>query len=84
MHPLKICTFSFDCNRTALRAIHAFKVLFLSLFQGTQSANPHNDYCQNFVDTGERPQNFIRDTGTNTSLNPLSHFRETPANGSKI
>ena len=20
-----------------------------------------NDYCQNFVDTGERPQNFIRD-----------------------
>lgn len=32
-------------------------------FQGTQSANPHNDYCQNFVDTGERPQNFIRDVG---------------------
>ena len=30
---------------------------------GTQSANPHNDYCQNFVDTGERPQNFIRDVG---------------------
>lgn len=84
MHPLKIRTYSFDCNRTALRAIHAFKVLFLSLFQGTQSANPHNDYCQNFVDTGERPQNFIRDTGTYTSVNPLSHFRETPANGSKI
>lgn len=20
-----------------------------------------NDYCQNFIDTGERPQNFIRD-----------------------
>ena len=31
--------------------------------QGTQSANPHNDYSQHFVDTGQRPQNFIRDTG---------------------
>lgn len=31
--------------------------------QGTQSANPHNDYCQHFVDSGERPQNFIRDGG---------------------
>ncbi|OON22858.1 hypothetical protein X801_01247 [Opisthorchis viverrini] len=36
---------------------------------GTQSANPHNDYCQHFVDTGERPQNFIRDTGS--FLSPL-------------
>lgn len=32
-------------------------------FQGTQSLNPHNDYCQHFVDTGHRPQNFIRDVG---------------------
>ncbi|XP_074598489.1 methyltransferase like 14 [Brevipalpus obovatus] len=31
--------------------------------KGTQSANPHNDYCQHFVDTGQRPQNFIRDVG---------------------
>lgn len=31
--------------------------------QGTQSANPHNDYCQHFVDVGQRPQNFIRDVG---------------------
>ena len=31
--------------------------------QGTQSANPHNDYCQHFVDTGQRPHNFIRDVG---------------------
>lgn len=35
----------------------------MSRVQGTQSANPHNDYSQHFVDTGERPQNFIRDTG---------------------
>ena len=31
--------------------------------QGTQSANPHNDYSQHFVDSGQRPQNFIRDVG---------------------
>ncbi len=40
-------------------------MLFNNTFnwQGTQSANPHNDYCQHFVDTGQRPQNFIRDVG---------------------
>lgn len=32
-----------------------------AFLKGTQSANPHNDYCQHFVDTGQRPQNFIRD-----------------------
>lgn len=36
---------------------------FCDEFQGTQSLNPHNDYCQHFVDTGHRPQNFIRDVG---------------------
>uniref|UniRef100_A0AAQ4QL51 N(6)-adenosine-methyltransferase non-catalytic subunit METTL14 n=1 Tax=Gasterosteus aculeatus aculeatus TaxID=481459 RepID=A0AAQ4QL51_GASAC len=30
---------------------------------GTQSLNPHNDYCQHIVDTEHRPQNFIRDVG---------------------
>ncbi|GFY67270.1 n6-adenosine-methyltransferase non-catalytic subunit [Trichonephila inaurata madagascariensis] len=34
-----------------------------TFLKGTQSANPHNDYCQHFVDTGQRPQNFIRDVG---------------------
>jgi len=34
-----------------------------TFLKGTQSLNPHNDYCQNYVDTGERPQNFIRDVG---------------------
>ena len=33
--------------------------LYLLLQKGTQSLNPHNDYSQNFVDTGQRPQNFI-------------------------
>lgn len=39
----------------------------LLLLQGTQSLNPHNDYCQHFVDTGHRPQNFIRDVGMSVS-----------------
>ncbi|XP_071952201.1 N(6)-adenosine-methyltransferase non-catalytic subunit METTL14-like [Antedon mediterranea] len=34
-----------------------------TFLKGTQSANPHNDYCQHHVDTGQRPQNFIRDVG---------------------
>ena len=34
-----------------------------AFLKGTQSLNPHNDYSQNFVDTGHRPQNFIRDVG---------------------
>ena len=34
-----------------------------AFLKGTQSRNPHNDYSQNFVDTGQRPQNFIRDVG---------------------
>lgn len=34
-----------------------------AFLKGTQSLNPHNDYSQNFVDTGQRPQNFIRDVG---------------------
>ena len=34
-----------------------------AFLKGTQSMNPHNDYSQNFVDTGQRPQNFIRDVG---------------------
>lgn len=51
--PLDMGKFKFlpDCNK-----------LFFK-FQGTQSANPHNDYCQHFVDTGQRPHNFIRDVG---------------------
>ena len=28
---------------------------------GAYKGNPKNDYCLHFVETGERPQNFIRD-----------------------
>jgi hypothetical protein len=28
---------------------------------GAYKGCPKNDYCQHYVDTGERPQNFIRD-----------------------
>ena len=40
-----------------------YSVKIFAFFTGTQSRNPHNDYSQNFVDTGQRPQNFIRDVG---------------------
>uniref|UniRef100_A0A8C1Y667 N(6)-adenosine-methyltransferase non-catalytic subunit METTL14 n=2 Tax=Cyprinus carpio TaxID=7962 RepID=A0A8C1Y667_CYPCA len=43
--------------------VTVFKIISLFVSQGTQSLNPHNDYCQHFVDTGHRPQNFIRDGG---------------------
>ena len=46
--------------------------LSLPLLQGTQSANPHNDYSQHFVDTWQRPHNFIRDVGIG------ERFREYP------
>lgn len=36
--------------------------------KGTQSANPHNDYSQHFIDIGQRPQNFIRDVGKRAEL----------------
>lgn len=45
-------------------------------FQGTQSSNPHNDYCQHFVDTGQRPQNFIRDVGLADRFEEYPKLRE--------
>jgi hypothetical protein len=48
----------------------------LSIFQGTQSSNPHNDYCQHFVDTGQRPQNFIRDVGLADRFEEYPKLRE--------
>ncbi|VDN14623.1 unnamed protein product [Dibothriocephalus latus] len=47
-----------------------------TFLKGTQSANPHNDYCQHFVDTGERPQNFIRDTGLKNRFEEYPKLRE--------
>ena len=38
-----------------------------AFLKGTQSQNPHNDYSQNFVDTGQRPQNFISTFYSDTS-----------------
>lgn len=32
-----------------------------TFLKGTNSQNPHNDYCQNFIDTGQYPANYIRD-----------------------
>jgi mRNA (2'-O-methyladenosine-N6-)-methyltransferase len=50
------CETGSDKNEDEFRDSTAF-------LKGTQSLNPHNDYSQNFVDTGQRPQNFIRDVG---------------------
>jgi mRNA (2'-O-methyladenosine-N6-)-methyltransferase len=44
--------------------------------KGTQSANPHNDYCQHFVDTGQRPQNFIRDVGLTDRFEEYPKLKE--------
>uniref|UniRef100_A0A3B3ZBL7 N(6)-adenosine-methyltransferase non-catalytic subunit METTL14 n=1 Tax=Periophthalmus magnuspinnatus TaxID=409849 RepID=A0A3B3ZBL7_9GOBI len=44
--------------------------------KGTQSLNPHNDYCQHFVDTGHRPQNFIRDVGLADRFEEYPKLRE--------
>lgn len=48
----------------------------LIILQGTQSSNPHNDYCQHFVDTGQRPQNFIRDVGLADRFEEYPKLRE--------
>ncbi|ERE72611.1 methyltransferase-like protein 14 [Cricetulus griseus] len=47
-----------------------------TFLKGTQSLNPHNDYCQHFVDTGHRPQNFIRDVAR-TSRTMLKRYGES-------
>ncbi|XP_074084415.1 N(6)-adenosine-methyltransferase non-catalytic subunit METTL14 isoform X1 [Macrotis lagotis] len=47
-----------------------------TFLKGTQSLNPHNDYCQHFVDTGHRPQNFIRDVGLADRFEEYPKLRE--------
>ena len=47
-----------------------------AFLKGTQSLNPHNDYSQNFVDTGQRPQNFIRDVGLADRFEEYPKLRE--------
>jgi len=47
-----------------------------AFLKGTQSLNPHNDYSQNFVDTGQRPQNFIRDTGLTNRFEEYPKLQE--------
>jgi len=52
-----------------------FKISFMYV-KGTQSSNPHNDYCQHFIDTGQRPQNFIRDVGLADRFEEYPKLRE--------
>lgn len=44
--------------------------------KGTKSANPHNDYCQHYIDTGQRPQNFIRDNYLNERFEEFPKLKE--------
>ena len=56
-------------NATATSTSTAF-------LKGTQSRNPHNDYSQHFVDSGQRPQNFIRDVGLKDRFEEYPKLRE--------
>ncbi|XP_065826406.1 N6-adenosine-methyltransferase non-catalytic subunit-like [Oscarella lobularis] len=47
-----------------------------TFLKGTQSANPHNDYSQHYVDTGQRPQNFIRDAGIQDRFEEYPKLKE--------
>jgi mRNA (2'-O-methyladenosine-N6-)-methyltransferase len=47
-----------------------------TFLKGTQSANPHNDYSQHFVDTSQRPQNFIRDSGLTERFDEYPKLKE--------
>jgi len=47
-----------------------------TFLKGTQSLNPHNDYCQHFLDTLQRPQNFIRDTGLGDRFEEYPKLKE--------
>jgi len=47
-----------------------------TFLKGTHSLNPHNDYCQHFVDTGHRPHNFIRDTGITDRFEEYPKLKE--------
>ncbi|KAJ4457588.1 putative Methyltransferase MT-A70 family protein [Paratrimastix pyriformis] len=40
------------------------------------SSQRHNDYCLHFVETGERPQNFIRDTRASERFEEYPKLRE--------
>ena len=69
-----------DVNTTALkqkrrRSSSEFRDS-TAFLKGTQSQNPHNDYSQNFVDTGHRPQNFIRDVGLADRFEEYPKLRE--------
>lgn len=40
------------------------------------SLSVHNDYCQHFIDTGKRPQNFIRNVGRTERFGEFPRLKE--------
>jgi mRNA m6A methyltransferase non-catalytic subunit len=41
-----------------------------------ENDGPKNDYCQNFVNSGQRPQNYIRDSGINERFEEYPKLKE--------
>jgi mRNA (2'-O-methyladenosine-N6-)-methyltransferase len=51
----------FGRSRNQVEGISLSILLFDKIVDPNDSENLNNDYSQHFVDTGERPQNFVRD-----------------------
>uniref|UniRef100_A0A2K6RZV2 N(6)-adenosine-methyltransferase non-catalytic subunit METTL14 n=1 Tax=Saimiri boliviensis boliviensis TaxID=39432 RepID=A0A2K6RZV2_SAIBB len=62
-----------ETDEDKIEEYKASKVMYLPL---QYILNPHNDYCQHFVDTGHRPQNFIRDVGLADRFEEYPKLRE--------
>ncbi len=52
------------------------QILSISFFCLLFKKGPKNNYCQHFVDTGQRPQNFIRDPGLTDRFEEYPKLRE--------
>ena len=68
-----MCIAGVDENDSEDNKLYHGSEMFL---KGTQSANPHNDYQQHFVDTGNRPHNYIRDVGVTERFEEYPKLKE--------
>ncbi len=68
-----------NCNLNHFQVLKEDEKIYkgsATFLKGTQSANPHNDYSQHFVDSGQRPQNFIRDPGLQERFDEYPKLKE--------
>jgi hypothetical protein len=71
------CEHSYSSTPQVLQADkREYQDVVSSFLKGTQSANPHNDLCQHFVDTGQLPANFIRDAGVRQRFAEYPKWRD--------